>query len=409
MNTPVKSIGIFKVLLLSLLFCTAPALSAAESYSINYKHFVAVTNEKNYSRFKVGIAAKLLTKKAGIPRKEVRKLVKSFHVVAINYRTAGVDGKETIASGIIAYPKKMSEYDHFVSLQHGTIDLENAPSLKMFNFEIVLPLLRGNVIVMADYLGYGASQNPDRQHPYLHIKSTGTACADMIAASREYFDSKGIRETADSIMLAGYSQGGTATIATLLELERRGEGDKITSVHAGGGMYDIKASLNSMLKEGKYPYMQYVAFLIRGISYGEGLKPDYSQIFSKSAIDKGIVNAMETKPLKMWKECLGDDIKGALNPDMLNLNTFNGNKEAKDVYEALMKNSLVNGPAPRHHIFLYNSKTDECVPYANTESAAAHWKNSTVRILEAPTHITAMGEFSFKVFGFWDLIKKNDK
>lgn len=73
-------------------------------------------------------------------------------------------------------------YDHLLSIQHGTLDLEEAPSRQLFYYEMA-PVISNHVVVMADYLGFGVSQTADRQHPYLHNESTGRTCADMIEAA----------------------------------------------------------------------------------------------------------------------------------------------------------------------------------------------------------------------------------
>lgn len=109
-------------------------------------------------------------------------LIKDIEVATITYTTTGVDGKPTIASGVIAMTAGTTAYDHLLSIQHGTLDLEEAPSRQLFYYEMA-PVISNHVVVMADYLGFGVSQTADRQHPYLHNESTGRTCADMIEAA----------------------------------------------------------------------------------------------------------------------------------------------------------------------------------------------------------------------------------
>ena len=177
-----------------------------------------------------------------LPEALILGLLRDIDVAAIEYNTVGADGSTVTASGVIAIPSGTISYDHLLSIQHVTLDIDQAPSRQDFYFEMI-PVVNGHIVVMADYLGYGSSQTPDRQHPYLHARLTGTACAALIAAAREYLHDKGIKEETDSLELIGYSQGGQATIATVLELERRGKGKSIRAVHAGGGVYDLEETL----------------------------------------------------------------------------------------------------------------------------------------------------------------------
>ena len=128
-----------------------------------------------------------------LPEALVLGLLRDIDVAAIEYNTVGADGSTVTASGVIAIPSGTISYDHLLSIQHVTLDIDQAPSRQDFYFEMI-PVVNGHIVVMADYLGYGSSQTPDRQHPYLHARLTGTACADMIEAAREYLHDKGIKE-----------------------------------------------------------------------------------------------------------------------------------------------------------------------------------------------------------------------
>ena len=93
----------------------------------------------------------------------VSMLMRDVDVAAIEYTTTGVDGNPVVASGVIAMPSGTASYDHLVSIQHGTLDIEEAPSKQLFYYEM-LPVISGHIIVMADYLGYGSSK-PDSRPP----------------------------------------------------------------------------------------------------------------------------------------------------------------------------------------------------------------------------------------------------
>ena len=343
-----------------------------------------------------------------IPEELLSSLICSIDVAAIEYNTTGVDGKQVTASGVIAIPEGTISYEHLLSIQHGTLDMEEAPSNQLFYYEM-MPVVSGHIVVMADYLGYGSSQTPDRQHPYLHNKLTGTACADMIEAAREYLKYKSITENDDDIELLGYSQGGQATIATLLELEERGQAESIRGVYAGGGVYDLINTLEVFTSPtiGPMSYMHtgYAPYLIRGMVYGEQLTVSDENLYAPEVIDEGLNKMFSTRPLSEWHNALGNDITKVLHPDFFAAPDYNNNKDVLAVIEALRKNSLVNTSfQPQTPIMLYHSPKDDFVPYSNAVNAHNLWQSSTLVDLSMPSHVLGGVEFMLRYMGLWELI-----
>ena len=335
-------------------------------------------------------------------------LMRDVDVAAIEYNTTGVNGETITASGVIAMPQGTTSYDHLVSIQHGTLNMEEAPSKQLFYYEM-LPVICGHVIVMADYIGYGSSQTPDRQHPYLHDRLTGTACADMIEAAREYLKQKNLTETNDDIELMGYSQGGQASMATLFELERRGLTESVRAVYAGGGPYDLESILQTFLayKDNPMPYERtgYAPYLIRGMVYGEQLEVSDENLYAPEVIEQGLNEMFSTRPLFEWHEALGTDITQVIHPDFFAAPTFNGNADVIAVIEALRKNSLINSSIePQVPVYLYHSPQDDFVPYSNAVNAHQHWTTSTLTDLSMPGHVLGGVEFMLRYMGLWELV-----
>lgn len=342
-----------------------------------------------------------------LPTILITGLMCDIDVAAIEYNTTGPDGNNVTASGVVAIPSGTESYSNLLSIQHGTLDMEDAPSRQMFYYEMA-PVVKGHIVVMADYLGYGSSQTADRQHPYLHATLTGTACADMIEAAREYLNGKDIKQLADSVELIGYSQGGQATVATLLELEKRGKAESIKNVYAGGGTYDLESVLQTFISaiESGQPYKNsgYLPYLIRGMAYGEQLELNENNIYAKEVIDNGLCSMFATRPLSEWHAALGSDLKKVINPDFLAAPSYNGNKDVVSVIEALKKNSLVNSPVkPQTTINFYHSPQDDVVPYSNAVDAHAAWPTSTLTDLTMNGHVNGGIEFVMRYMGLWDL------
>ncbi|MDO5442713.1 MAG: hypothetical protein Q4G10_03490 [Bacteroidia bacterium] len=300
----------------------------------------------------------------------------------IIYLTPDRDGHLIEASGLVAcqYDKKPYDYNYqkIVSVQHGTCDIAKAPSYQDFYPEIAPAAIKGspNIVVMADYLGYGASQTTDLQHPYLSKELTGSCCADMLAAAEEFIAVTGIDLSSDKIDLVGYSQGGAATMATLLELEKRGGYDsRINEVWAGAGPYDILGFFDCFKSKETYEKTGFVPYTFRGICYGEHLNLDYANIYNPSLIKKvDLETLFSTKQVNEWHSELGYSIKGILHPDFYEAN-YGGNADILALVAALDKNSIVNYSTPRNigKAKFYHSVTDDTVPYSCSEALQKAW------------------------------------
>lgn len=396
-------------LLLFMAACNKDEAPFEESGESN-KYLSGIIAEKHIDKTEIAsqVADFASSQGINIPEELLSSLICSIDVAAIEYNTTGVDGKQVTASGVIAIPEGTISYEHLLSIQHGTLDMEDAPSKQLFYYEM-MPVVSGHIVVMADYLGYGSSQTPDRQHPYLHNKLTGTVCADMIEAAREYLKYKSITENDDDIELLGYSQGGQATIATLLELEERGQAESIRGVYAGGGVYDLINTLEVFTSPtiGPMSYMHtgYAPYLIRGMVYGEQLTVSDENLYAPEVIDEGLNEMFSTRPLSEWHNALGNDITKVLHPDFFAAPDYNNNKDVMAVIEALRKNSLVNTSfQPQTPIMLYHSPKDDFVPYSNAVNAHKLWQSSTLVDLSMPSHVLGGVEFMLRYMGLWELI-----
>lgn len=399
-------------LLLMLAFLTACSDddTPGEDPAVTNQYLAGVTAEKHISKSEITDMVMDYAASQGInlPEILISGLLCDVDVAAITYTTTGPDGASVTASGVVAMPAGTTSYDHLLSIQHGTLDMEEAPSLQLFYYEM-MPVVSGHVVVMADYLGYGASQTADRQHPYLHARLTGTACADMIEAAREYLRSKSIAEENDALELLGYSQGGQATVATQLELESRGWTGRIRKVWAGGGPYDLETLLQAFLNDDgmpdAYPRSGYLPYLIRGMAYGEGLTVSDENLYAPAVIEEGLNKLFSTRPLSEWHAALGTDITQVLHPDFFAAPDFNGNADVQAIVSALRKNSLVNAStAPQATVSLYHSPQDDFVPYSNVVSAHALWTNSTLTDLSMPGHVMGGMEFMLRYMGLWEIV-----
>lgn len=407
--TKANSNKLITLLLFSFLFLFQACTKDDNSLPVpsEYKYLTGVTTERRFTKAEVIQVFNSLSPGLDIGSTPLALMITDVDVAAITYTTTGVDGKKVEASGIVAMCVGTQSYENLLSIQHGTLDMEEAPSRVLFNYEIA-PVIKKRVVVMADYLGYGASQTPTRQHPYLHIASTGTACADMIEAAREYLRDKGIKENSDKVELMGYSQGGTSTIATLLEMEKRGIASRVIGVHAGGAAYDLIGIMTQFIGAGNMPYPRtgYLPYLIRGMEYGEQMTLNPTKIYASRVQNEGLLTTFETKPLSQWHALLGADITQVINADFYAYPTFNGNVEIGKLLTALEKNSLLSVKTLSTPITIYHSRMDDFVPFSNAEAAHAQWSNSKLVELLLPGHVASGIEFMLKYMGLWELINQ---
>lgn len=127
------------------------------------------------------------------------------------------------ASGLIAIPEAASERPPLLSYQHGTVfSKDEVPSHPEKSMETRLMIAafaaQGYVIIAADYIGRGASPEPNS---YLVKEATAQACYDMLRASRLVLKDLGLQS--GDLFLNGWSQGSFSTLVFLNRLETLGE------------------------------------------------------------------------------------------------------------------------------------------------------------------------------------------
>jgi len=181
----------------------------------------------------------------------------AYDVVAyrIDYLTTDADGKEQRASGLMAVPvKRAGLRSPVLSYQHGTTfrDAE-APSNAVLPGEPpIVMAAAGFLVVAADYVGYGMSKGVP--HPYLLSGPTAAAVLDLLVAAQNWRLRNGVASNGQ-LFLAGYSEGGYATMAAHRALQAasgetlanlRGQ---LVSVVPGSGPYDLAATLDALLEQ----------------------------------------------------------------------------------------------------------------------------------------------------------------
>lgn len=167
-------------------------------------------------------------------------------VLSLNYATVGVNGEATNASGVMLVPGGACTGPFpLVAHARGT-DVQKPRTLANpadpdTGLLMAMYAAQGYAVVATDYLGYAKSAYP--YHPYLHADSQATSVIDSIRAVRNVAALQSI-SLSGKVMLAGYSQGGHASMAAHRAIERDipGEINVVAGAHLAGP-YNLSGSL----------------------------------------------------------------------------------------------------------------------------------------------------------------------
>lgn len=168
----------------------------------------------------------------------------------MNYLTVDGQGREILASALVAVPQKPANaLSPVLSYQHATIKLQaNAPSnlADLGGPPVVLASL-GYIVLAADYVGYGASRGA--AHPYLLSASSASAVIDMLTAAKYWRQTQHVPDS-KQLFLTGYSEGGYVTMAThrALQAGTSIHRNQLVRVIAGAGPYNVGTTLDEQLE-----------------------------------------------------------------------------------------------------------------------------------------------------------------
>jgi hypothetical protein len=189
---------------------------------------------------------------AGTARCDVR-------VVAINYRTPGVQGEPSNVSGVLLLPAGVCADESHLLLGYGhSTDFNRSTTLAGVangNTQLlaVMYAAQGVAVVAPDYLGYAKSSYSF--HPYLHADTEATTFVDALRAGRAAAAQLGAK-LSGRVLLAGYSQGAHASMAAqrVIEQSHAEEFPLAAAVHMAGA-YNVSGLLQ---RGGAFRGYQYV-------------------------------------------------------------------------------------------------------------------------------------------------------
>ena len=275
----------------------------------------------------------------------------------LNYVTTDKSGAKVTASGLVSVPVKgAGARSPVLSYQHASTFRNNqAPSIKVEAVEPPLVLASlGYIVVAPDYVGFGASYGVE--HPYLTSSPSSRAVIDMLSAAQTWRRQAGVADNGQ-LFLAGYSEGGYATMAAHRAIHQQG-GELKTQLQAavpGAGPYDVQETLDEQLDRVRKLFPP-LALLI---------DPDHLSDASESVRN-------EVRRL-LLRQMVPED--GDVRYQTLFMDRFLADDKAGIAAE----HSVHLGWAPSVPVYLFHGRGDLTVPYSAAESA-----RDTLRAAGAP-------------------------
>lgn len=275
----------------------------------------------------------------------------------LNYVTTDKSGAKVTASGLVSVPVKTAgARSPVLSYQHASTFRNNqAPSIKVEAVEPPLVLASlGYIVVSPDYVGFGASYGVE--HPYLTSSPSSRAVIDMLSAAQTWRRQAGVADNGQ-LFLAGYSEGGYATMAAHRAIHQQG-GELKTQLQAavpGAGPYDVQETLDEQLDRVRKLFPP-LALLI---------DPDHLSDASES-----VRNEVRRLLLRQMVPEEGD-----VRYQTLFMDRFLADDKAGIAAE----HSVHLGWAPSVPVYLFHGRGDLTVPYSAAESA-----RDTLRAAGAP-------------------------
>lgn len=334
----------------------------------------------------------------------IRHGIKIYRIL---YNTTNADGKAIQASGALLIPDSAGTYA-MLSMQHGTIHSDyEAPSnyrtgSEAYTFGSVFSSI-GYIIAAPDYIGYGASEH--LPHPYEHRESLAIASFDMLRAAREFMEQKKIGWD-KRLFLAGYSEGGFATLSLQKKLEEEYPDEfNLVASSAGAGAYHKTAFMKHLVNNPTHGIASfnrdYLWVMLtynrlyspdRPISYY--VKPTYAARIEAQGKNAGIAVSLN--------QIFTEEFRKAINTG-----------SDKTFLEAVADNDVYDWK-PKTPTQLYHGDNDRMVFFFNSKDAYEAMRrrgagNVELITLRGRNHGTAIVDYVLGTFSFFNSVQKNDK
>ncbi|RYY99264.1 MAG: esterase [Comamonadaceae bacterium] len=295
----------------------------------------------------------------------------------LNYRTVGVRGEPTNASGVLLLPAGACRTSApLVAYSKGTDVVKPRtlanPADAETRFLVSMYAAQGYALVASDMLGFAKSSYGF--HPYLHADSEASSNIDAIRAARRAARDLD-RPLSGKLLLTGYSQGGHTSMATQRAIERDfpAEFDLVAGAHLAGP-YNLSTVVRQDLavagSQVTLPYMVTAFQKVYGDIYG---KP--SDVFKAPYADT--IADLLPSPTMTLATLVGSGAVPSGTPEMVKAALLRDdfrdslrNDPRNPLYLNARKNDLLDW-TPKAPMLMCGGSGDPTIPFAVHQETAA--------------------------------------
>ncbi len=357
-----------------------------------------------------------------------------FRYIDYTYESVDEQGKPVTLSSRVCWGVTMlfgSTYYEFrpcdlVLCAHSTITEDIKAPTQGGSLETLL--LQGDrVLVMPDYIGYGATK--DRVHPYINHELCAQNCIDALKAGYKVFKDKCEKDLHPEwkLYVIGASQGGGNALAIHKWLDTHEDLAKLWRFeysYCAAGPYSPRITFEEYFKQKilVYPCVLPMALKAMFAAYPDILgkwkeedfyseaylkgKADIDDIIASKEFSTSTLNAQICKLFPHPNDpniVDGEQIymEEILAPDVCDPKS----EKSIALFQCFDRNDLTKGWTPTHPIHLYQGRTDAYVSFANSEAVMKAFPEMAT--LKEPTkefadHLSTCALWMLSVtFGVW--------
>ena len=306
----------------------------------------------------------------------------------ITYNTTNTDGKEVVASGAIFVPDTDKALPLF-NYNHGTYfpsQEKEAPSYLGYSYELIMGKLfagAGYLVVMPDYIGYGATKNI--AHPYGAYHEIAGSVIDMLYAVKEFCTKHHIALSGKNFF-SGWSEGAAVALATVKSLEADHKAEFLpTATVVNAGPYYSSGFVHHILDARQsLTHMNTYVWILQSYNTLYNINKPLSYYFNEPAashLQKGPETTITRNPQQLFTETFISNYKNGKDTALQN---------------ALLRNDLWNWKPGSKIVFCHGDK-DDYVPLFNSEKAYSAMKakgaDVTLQVFKGSNHSSGVLNF----------------
>ncbi|MEL6536626.1 MAG: lipase family protein [Bacteroidota bacterium] len=288
-----------------------------------------------------------------------------FSLYRYSYYTLNYDSSEVLVSGLVGVPHT-EEIKGLVSWQHGTNTYRpgsiSSPSPDEGIGLGALFCGDGYVLVAADYIGLGISTEV---HPYYHMESTTRTVVDLLRIGETVLNAL-TNDANMQLFLAGFSQGGGASVAVQRYLE---EGNptqlELKGTAAISGAYNLdEISFPYALQNKSINSMTYIGLAANAFAHIYNEPVDH--IIQPSFADQVSSWFDGTKGADFLTENLPDSLSAFVQPAFIQ--AIENRDSNHWMVRAIQENEIYQF-VPQHELRLYYGSADKDVSPEDSQDA----------------------------------------